>query len=99
DRTDRVRTAARAAARGAPVRVLVGGETALTHDIRAASTRDLEVIVPVTLLLILLVLGLLFRSVLAPLYLVATIVATVFAALGLTTLVMLTLGHQDGMGE
>ncbi|TDD89621.1 MMPL family transporter [Actinomadura darangshiensis] len=99
DRTDRVRDTARAAARGAPVQVLVGGETAITHDIRAASNRDLLLIAPVTLLLILLVLGLLFRSLLAPLYLVATIVATVFAALGLTSIVMLTLGHQDGMGE
>jgi RND superfamily putative drug exporter len=99
DRVGEVRDAAKGAVHGAPVRVLVGGQSAITHDIRAASNHDLRVIVPVMLLLIVLVLGLLLRSVLAPIYLVATIVASFFAALGLTTFIMLTLNNQDGIGQ
>jgi RND superfamily putative drug exporter len=78
--------------------VLVGGESASSLDIRTANRHDLAVIGPVTLLLIALVLGLLLRSILAPIYLVATILASTAATLGLTVIVLLNLLGDEGMG-
>ncbi|MGZ6827710.1 MAG: MMPL family transporter, partial [Mycobacteriales bacterium] len=61
---------------------LVGGFTAIDLDIKDASRRDNEVIIPLVLLVILLVLGLLLRSVVAPLLLVATVVLSFLATVG-----------------
>ena len=54
-------------------------------------------IIPVAVLAIAILLGLVLRSLVAPLYLVATIVASYLAALGLTTFLVITLGGQDGL--
>jgi RND superfamily putative drug exporter len=67
--------------------VLVGGFTAIDLDIRDASARDNKVIIPLVLLVILLVLGLLLRSIVAPLLLVATVVLSFLATLGACALV------------
>ncbi|MGB8649779.1 MAG: MMPL family transporter [Mycobacteriales bacterium] len=61
---------------------LVGGFTAIDLDIQDASQRDRLVIIPLVLLVILVVLGLLLRSIVAPLLLVATVVLSFFATLG-----------------
>jgi RND superfamily putative drug exporter len=60
----------------------VGGPEAESIDEHDAAARDRKVVVPIVLLLVLIVLGLLLRSVVAPIILVATVVATYFAALG-----------------
>jgi putative drug exporter of the RND superfamily len=99
ERTERVRSVARAALAGTDLRsgtVLVGGESAAKLDIATSGRRDLLAVVPVTLLAIALVLGLLLRSVTAPVYLIATIVASFFATLGLTALVVV--GLMGGAG-
>jgi RND superfamily putative drug exporter len=67
--------------------VLVGGNTAIFLDIEKASTRDRSVIIPLVLLVILLVLGLLLRSIVAPLLLVASVVLSFVATLGVCALV------------
>jgi putative drug exporter of the RND superfamily len=100
ERTEQVRSVARTALASSSLRsgtVLVGGESASKLDIAASSRRDLLVVVPVTLLAIGLVLGLLLRSVAAPLYLIATIVASFFATLGLTVLVVLGMLGDEGI--
>ena len=62
----------------------VGGTEAQAIDAGDAAARDRWVIFPLILLLVLLALGLLLRSVVAPLLLVATVVVTYVASLGLS---------------
>jgi putative drug exporter of the RND superfamily len=79
--------------------VLVGGPSAQALDRRDANQHDLLLVAPIMLALIALVLGVLLRSILAPLILLASTVASVTAALGVTVTVLLTLGHGSGIGE
>ena len=60
----------------------VGGTEAQAVDARDGATRDQRTVIPLILGLVLAVLVLLLRSVVAPLILVATVVATYLAALG-----------------
>ncbi len=61
----------------------VGGTAALDLDAADAAARDRQVIIPVILVLVLVALMLLLRSVVAPIILIATVVGTYFASLGL----------------
>jgi RND superfamily putative drug exporter len=67
--------------------VLVGGTTAVGLDVRAASQRDLRVILPAILVVILLVLVLLLRALVAPVLLVLANVLSFAATLGASALV------------
>ncbi|MFD2093704.1 MMPL family transporter [Blastococcus deserti] len=66
---------------------LVGGNTALNLDVQTAAQRDNRVIIPLIMLVVLLVLGVLLRAVVAPLVLIATVVLSYGAALGLSALI------------
>ncbi|MGY1604380.1 MMPL family transporter [Geodermatophilus sp. SYSU D00815] len=66
---------------------LVGGNTALNLDVQDAAQRDNRVIIPLVLLVVLVVLAVLLRAVVAPLVLVATVVLSFAAALGLSALI------------
>lgn len=84
DTVDRVRDAVR----GVPSSgALVGGDTAVNHDVQAASSADNLLIIPIILIVVLLILGGLLRSVLAPVVLLATVVLSFGAALGVSALV------------
>ena len=63
---------------------LVGGNSAFYLDTRDAANRDNLVIIPIILLLVFLILAALLRSVLAPLILIATVVLSFGAALGIS---------------
>ena len=76
----------RDAARSADASALVGGPTAEEADTRAAARRDASLIVPLTLLAILAILIALLRALVAPVYLVATVVLSFAATLGLSLL-------------
>jgi RND superfamily putative drug exporter len=65
----------------------VGGQSALLLDINNANKHDNRLIIPLVLLVVLLILGLLLRSILAPLLLMATVVLSFGAALGVSALV------------
>nr|WP_296064412.1 MMPL family transporter [uncultured Actinoplanes sp.] len=65
----------------------VGGMTALTVDINNANRHDNRLIIPLVLLAVLVILGLLLRAVVAPLILIATVVLSFMAALGVSALV------------
>ena len=78
--------------------VLVGGDTAEAYDSRTAGDRDSLVVLPLILLAIGVVLALLLRSLIAPLYLMATIAFTYFATLGLVTVVFIVLVGHAGIG-
>ncbi len=61
---------------------LVGGQTAASLDIDQASIRDRNLIIPVVLVVIFFVLMLLLRSIVAPVLLIATVLLSFFATLG-----------------
>jgi RND superfamily putative drug exporter len=65
---------------------LVGGTTAVNYDTQQASKRDNRVVIPLVLLVIFLVLTLLLRALLAPVLLIATVVLSYFATLGLSAI-------------
>jgi RND superfamily putative drug exporter len=67
--------------------VLVGGATAEEHDLREAVRSDTLFLVPLVLLVVFAILVLLLRAVLGPLMLMATVVLSFFAALGLALIV------------
>ena len=67
--------------------VLVGGGTAVVYDIKQESARDTRVIIPAILVVIFLVLAVLLRAIVAPLLLVATVVLSFLATLGVCALV------------
>ncbi|MFT4050935.1 MAG: efflux RND transporter permease subunit [Microbacterium sp.] len=66
---------------------LVGGSTAIDLDTNATSIRDRTVIVPVILAVILVILMLLLRAVIAPVLLIASVIVSFGAALGISALV------------
>jgi RND superfamily putative drug exporter len=80
-----LRTAAAAAAPPGTTTVL-GGQTVALADIRTTTARDLRVIFPVAGLLFVLILALLLRAALAPLYLVVMVVGAFAATLGASAL-------------
>ncbi|MDH6465846.1 RND superfamily putative drug exporter [Micromonospora sp. A200] len=77
-------------------RAVVGGPTAIFADINSANNRDLSVILPVAAGLIALILALLLRSLVAPIYLVIAVLLNFAATLGAT--VYLFQGLQDKPG-
>jgi RND superfamily putative drug exporter len=77
--------------------VLVGGTTSATADLRAATGRDLRVIFPVAGILIALVLALLLRSVVAPIYLMLAVMAGYAASLGAAVFIFQGLGGEPGV--
>ena len=66
---------------------LVGGGTAVEHDIREANRHDVKLIVPIVLLVVFLILVALLRALAAPVMLIGTVVLSFFAALGIGFLV------------
>ena len=89
-----IRETAREAAGGETA--LVGGLTAENYDTGETLKSDAKLIIPLILGLIFLILCLLLRAVVAPLYLVATVVLSYAFALGATTLIFTELlGQPD----
>jgi RND superfamily putative drug exporter len=66
---------------------LVGGTSAVYFDVRTANSEDNRTIIPIVLLVITLILGLLLRSILSAVLLLATVVLSYFATLGVCALV------------
>jgi putative drug exporter of the RND superfamily len=62
--------------------VLVGGPTAVERDLRVAASRDSKLIPPIALAVVFLILIVLLRAVVAPLMLIATVILSFAAALG-----------------
>ena len=75
----------------------VSGLAPSSYDVSTVSQSDLVEIVPVVIILLALLLGLLLRSVVAPLYLVATVLLSYFAALGIAVLLFQIAGGEPGL--
>ena len=76
-----------AAKRAGGEETVVGGGTAVEYDLRVAAARDNRVIVPVALAVVLLILIVLLRALVAPLMLIATVILSFAAALGVAAVV------------
>jgi len=76
---------------------LVGGTTAVFADIQRAVNHDYAVVFPVAAVIILLILGLLLGSMVAPWYLLVSVVLGFGATLGASVLVFHGLDGQPGL--
>jgi RND superfamily putative drug exporter len=72
----------RDAVQGADPEAIVGGPTAVEFDVREAAAWDSIVIPPIVLIVVFLILVLLLRAIVAPLVLIATVILSFAAALG-----------------
>ncbi|WP_262063249.1 MMPL family transporter [Streptomyces sp. STR69] len=93
DAVGRVREVAHSAAPDG-TEALVGGMSSIYKDINAAVNHDYRTVFPVAALLIMLILGLVLRSVVAPLYLMASVGLGFGATLGATVWIF-----QDAQGH
>ena len=75
----------------------VGGQAAGLYDISSISDSDLARVIPIAIVVIGLLLGLVLRSLVAPLYLIASVALSYLAALGLSVLLFITIGGAGGL--
>ena len=91
DTVDRVRAAVHAVP---DADALAGGGAAILLDTQRAADQDNRVIIPVVLAVVLAILALLLRALVAPVMLVATVVLSFGAALGISSLLFEALGFE-----
>jgi RND superfamily putative drug exporter len=75
----------------------VGGTPGIFADLQSAMARDYKVVFPVAALVIMLILALLLRSLVAPLYLMAAVGLSFAATLGATVIVFQHIGGDSGL--
>jgi len=75
----------------------VGGEAPAIYDISSISNSDLKHVIPIAILVIGILLAVVLRSLVAPLYLIASVGISYLAALGLSVLVFIKLGGSGGL--
>ena len=75
----------------------VGGEAPAFYDISQISDTDLAHVVPIAIIVIGLLLCLVIRSLVAPLYLIASVALSFFAALGLSVIIFMKIGGESGL--
>lgn len=80
-----------------PGTVLVGGQTMAFADVRAALNRDYSVVFPVAALMIALILGIVLRSLIAPLLLLIAVVLGFAATLGASVGVFQVIAGNPGV--
>ncbi|HEY2041083.1 MAG TPA: MMPL family transporter [Jatrophihabitans sp.] len=96
DTIKRIRTAVHAIP-GANAQV--GGSSAANLDVQTASIHDRNLIIPIVLVVILIVLGLLLRALIAPILLIATVVLSFTATLGVCGFVFSHIFHFAGADQ
>lgn len=74
---------------------LVGGDTATQLDTERATERDNQVVLPLVLAGVLIVLMLLLRALVAPLLLIASVLVSFAAAMGLAGLIFQAIGYPN----
>ncbi len=77
---------------------LVGGPTATNFDSRATTNRDFVVIAPIVIVAIWIILALLLGSLVAPTYLMFSIVLSLASALGISVVIFEYVFGHSGMG-
>jgi len=89
--------AARAARAAGATASGVTGQAAFTYDVGQLSDSDLRTVIPIAIAVIAVLLALVMRSLIAPLYLIVSVVLSYFSALGLTVLVFIKAAGQPGL--
>jgi len=77
--------------------VNVGGVQAQQYDYKQVTARDDRVLIPIILVIVSIILGLLLRSVIAPLALLATVVLSFAASFGISMVIFRQLFHFAGL--
>ena len=67
------------------------------YDISQIATQDLKKIVPIVLIIIGILLAILLRSLVAPVYLIATVAFSYLASLGFAMIIFVHIGGDDGL--
>jgi RND superfamily putative drug exporter len=75
----------------------LAGQAAALYDVSSTSNHDLTHIVPVAIAAIAVLLALVLRSAVAPLYLIVSVALSYLAALGFSTLVFIDIGGAKGL--
>ncbi|HUD16752.1 MAG TPA: MMPL family transporter [Acidimicrobiales bacterium] len=75
----------------------VSGDAPLAADVGTLSGNDLLRIIPIVMIVLALLLAIVLRSLVAPLYLVISVGLSYLASLGLAVLVFVLVGGQDGI--
>ena len=75
----------------------VTGEAPALYDISSISNSDLAHVIPIAIIVIGVLLALVMRSLVAPLYLIASVAISYFAALGLAVIIFIELGNSGGI--
>ncbi len=78
---------------------LVGGSSAVTLDVRDAAVHDRNLIIPIVLVVIFVVLALLLRALVAPILLIASVVLSFGAALGVSGFAFEHIFHFAGADQ
>jgi RND superfamily putative drug exporter len=89
--------AARAARLAGATASGVTGQAPFTYDVAQLSDSDLRTVIPIAIAVIAVLLAVVMRSLVAPLYLIASVVLSYFSALGLTVLVFIKAAGQPGL--
>jgi cytochrome P450 len=89
--------AARAARVAGAAAFGVTGQAAFTYDVAQLSDSDLRTVIPIAIAVIAVLLAVVMRSLIAPLYLIISVVLSYFSALGLTVLVFVKAAGQPGL--
>jgi len=75
----------------------IAGEAPALYDVSSISDSDLIHIVPIAIIAIGLLLALVLRSLVAPLYLIASVMLSYLAALGLSSIIFIKLANSGGL--
>ena len=89
--------AARAARAAGAAAFGVTGQAPFTYDVAQLSDSDLRTVIPIAIAVIAVLLAVVMRSLIAPLYLILSVVLSYFSALGLTVLVFIKAAGQPGL--
>jgi RND superfamily putative drug exporter len=75
----------------------LAGEAAALYDVSETSNHDLITIIPIAILAIALLLAVVLRSLVAPIYLIISVALSYLAALGLSTIIFIDIAGDKGL--
>ncbi|STY43638.1 Putative membrane protein ydgH [Listeria grayi] len=75
----------------------IGGMASNNHDTKTMSTHDYNLVLLIVLAAVFVVLVIVLRSLVMPIYLIASLVLTYFAAIGFTEIIFVRLLHYSGL--
>ena len=73
------------------------GESTALYDISSISTSDLKRVVPAAIVVIGILLAVLLRSLVAPIYLIISVALSYLASLGVSVVIFMEIGHNSGL--